>query len=82
MKNLRELYAWGNCGISNDDIANLNLVKLYADSNPKIKQSKFQFFIKTMFCNISALLYILFIKILFFCINGDAIKKSNENNFL
>jgi hypothetical protein len=34
--NLKILHAEGNCGIGDQGIQNLNLIKLYASDNPKI----------------------------------------------
>ena len=42
MRNLKVLHAYGNCGINQNGINGLDLVKLYADDNKKITTKSFK----------------------------------------
>ena len=41
MKNLKKLSAYGNCGINQNGIEELDLIELYVDHNEKIKDVSF-----------------------------------------
>jgi hypothetical protein len=41
MTNLKKLYAYGSCGIDQQNIQGLNLIELYASHNEKIKDISF-----------------------------------------
>ena len=51
MKNLKELYASGNCGIDQKGIKGLNLIKLNVHDNSKIKKVSFMTSLKKLYAS-------------------------------